>query len=58
MQENNEYEQITSNLPKINKITQKELGAAIKIMKKGKASGLDDIPNEIFMLTCLQDNLL
>ena len=48
-QENTNYEIITSNLPKMEEITIKELETAIKIMKKGKASGPDDIPNEIFI---------
>ena len=48
-QENTNYEIITSNLSKMEEITIKELETAIKVMKKGKASGPDDIPNEIFI---------
>ena len=43
------YEIIISNLPKMEEITMKELEIAIKKLKKGKESGPDDIPNEIFI---------
>ena len=56
--ENINYEIATSNSLKLEDITMKELETAIKINKKGKASGPDDIPNEIFIHANKQDKYI